>query len=90
MLQQSISFQYGDPFGEPGFKQELTDYLFQARGMIINPKNIIVGSNTQQLLLYLGFLLKESFSSMIVENPGYSGVQEVFHLHGFEMEVFLH
>lgn len=84
--QQSISFQYGEPFGEPGFKQELADYLFQARGMIINPKNIIVGSNTQQLLLYLGFLLKERFSSMIVENPGYSGVREVFHLHGFEME----
>lgn len=86
VLQQSISFQYGEPFGEPGFKQELADYLFQARGMIINPKNIIVGSNTQQLLLYLGFLLKERFSSMIVENPGYSGVREVFHLHGFEME----
>ncbi|MEC1009176.1 PLP-dependent aminotransferase family protein [Bacillus altitudinis] len=86
VLQQSISFQYGDPFGEPGFKQELADYLFQARGMIINPKNIIVGSNTQQLLLYLGFLLKERFSSMIVENPGYSGVREVCHLHGFEIE----
>ncbi|MEH7204147.1 PLP-dependent aminotransferase family protein [Bacillus safensis] len=86
VLQQSISFQYGYPFGEPAFKQELADYLFQARGMIINPQNMIVGSNTQQLLLYLGFLLKERFSSMIVENPGYSGVREVCHLHGFEIE----
>ncbi|QDQ02666.1 PLP-dependent aminotransferase family protein [Lysinibacillus fusiformis] len=85
ILQLTESFVYGDPFGEPRLKEQLVHYLLQARGVKINEEDIIIGSSTQQLLIYLGFLLKQDFDSIIVENPGYIGAREAFKLHDFTM-----
>ncbi|WP_107949139.1 PLP-dependent aminotransferase family protein [Lysinibacillus parviboronicapiens] len=86
ILQLKDSYVYGDSFGEQRLKEQLVHYLLQARGVKINEEDIIIGSSTQQLLVYLGFLLKEDFDSIIVENPGYIGAREAFQLHNFTME----
>ncbi|MGN4127800.1 PLP-dependent aminotransferase family protein [Lysinibacillus sphaericus] len=86
ILQLKESYVYGEPFGEPLLKEQLVHYLLQARGVKINEEDIIIGSSTQQLLVYLGFLLKQDFGSIIVENPGYIGAREAFKLHEFAME----
>ncbi|MFJ7736165.1 PLP-dependent aminotransferase family protein [Lysinibacillus sp. NPDC097287] len=85
-LQMKSSFVYGDPFGEPLLQEQIAQYLFQARGVKVNEENIIIGSSTQQMLVYLGFLLKQDFNSIIVEEPGYNGAREAFHLHHFQQE----
>lgn len=79
-------YQYGDPFGEPLLKEQLVHYLLQARGVHVNEKDIIIGSSTQQMLIYLGFLLKQDFQSVILEDPGYNGAREAFKLHDFRIE----
>lgn len=86
ILKQANSYTYGQPFGEDSFKAEIANYLLQARGLQIKPEQIVVGSNTQQLLLHLSFLLKDMFSNILLENPGYNGAREVFKLQEFQIE----
>lgn len=62
-------YTYGDPFGEPRLKEQLVGYLLQARGVHVDAEDIFIGSSTQQLLIYLGFLLKEDFDNIILEDP---------------------
>lgn len=80
-------YEYGDPFGEPLLKEQLAHYLLQARGVHVNEEDIIIGSSTQQMLIYLGFLLKQDFPSIILEDPGYNGAREAFKLHDFQIEI---
>ncbi|MGG4411066.1 PLP-dependent aminotransferase family protein [Niallia taxi] len=80
------SYQYGDPFGEECLREQISSYLFQSRGVNTNTNNIIIGSGTQQMLINLGKLLKEDFSSVIVEDPGYVGAREAFKFHDLSLE----
>jgi len=80
------SFRYGEPFGELCLREQIAAYLLQSRGVRTDPNAIIIGSSTQQMLVYLGLVLKRDFSSMIVEDPGYDGAREAFLLNGFTLE----
>lgn len=80
------SFRYGEPFGEECLREQISTYLFQSRGVKTNANAIIIGSSTQQMLVYLGHVLKEEFQSMIVEDPGYDGAREAFQFHRFMLE----
>ncbi|WP_396631468.1 aminotransferase class I/II-fold pyridoxal phosphate-dependent enzyme, partial [Lysinibacillus sp. D4A3_S15] len=76
----------GELFGCPMLKEQLAQYLLQARGLYTNNERIIFGSSTQQMLLYLGLLLKKNFPSVLLEDPGYDGAREAFQLHYFDIE----
>ncbi|TCP55730.1 GntR family transcriptional regulator [Tumebacillus sp. BK434] len=80
------SFRYGEPFGELCLREQISEYLLQSRGVRTDPHAIIIGSSTQQLLVYLGLVLKHDFSGMIVEDPGYDGAREAFQLNSFTLE----
>lgn len=80
------SFRYGEPFGELCLREQIAAYILQSRGVRTDPHAIIIGSSTQQMLVYLGLVLKREFSSMIVEDPGYDGAREAFQLNGFTLE----
>ncbi|WP_155590798.1 PLP-dependent aminotransferase family protein [Lysinibacillus cavernae] len=86
VLQEPSCYQYGEMFGDPLLKEQLVQYLLQARGVSTNIENIVIGSSTQQMLLYLGFLLKDHFPSILLEDPGYNGAREAFQLHHFSIE----
>ncbi|OCA92008.1 PLP-dependent aminotransferase family protein [Pseudobacillus wudalianchiensis] len=80
------SFQYGEPFGEICLREQIAAYLFQSRGVKAEANAIIIGSSTQQMLIYLGHILKDDFESVVVEDPGYDGAREAFHFHRFMLE----
>lgn len=80
------SFQYGEPFGEVCLREQIATYLLQSRGVKTDAHSIIIGSSTQQMLINLGYILKNDFSGIIVENPGYDGARESFKLHQFSFE----
>jgi len=79
-------FRYGDPFGELCLREQIAIYLFESRGVNAEPNAIVIGSSTQQMLLFLGHILKDEFDSIIVEDPGYDGAREAFKLHHFQLE----
>ncbi|MGM7635043.1 PLP-dependent aminotransferase family protein [Bacillus sp. Hm123] len=80
------SFLYGDPFGEVLLREQIAAYLLQSRGVKADANAIIIGSSTQQMLIYLGYILKEDFQHIIVEDPGYDGAREAFQFHRFVLE----
>ncbi|SEN67371.1 PLP-dependent aminotransferase family protein [Lihuaxuella thermophila] len=80
------SFRYGEPFGELCLREQIASYLLQSRGVRTDPNAIIIGSSTQQMLVYLGHLLKDEFQSIIVEDPGFDGAREAFQFHRFIFE----
>ncbi len=86
MLTLQETFQYGNPFGETCLREQISTYLFQSRGVKTEPNAIIIGGSTQQMLIYLGQILKDDFQSVIVEDPGYDGAREAFKLNRFALE----
>ncbi|MDF2681664.1 MAG: GntR family transcriptional regulator [Brevibacillus sp.] len=86
VLTVTDSFRYGEPFGELCLREQIAAYILQSRGVRTDPNAIIIGSSTQQMLVYLGLVLKHDFSSIIVEDPGYDGAREAFQLNSFTLE----
>lgn len=86
VLELQESFQYGTPFGELCLREQIAAYLLQSRGLKTDANAIIICSSTQQMLIQLGHILKDDFSSIIVEDPGYDGAREAFHFHRFALE----
>lgn len=80
------SFRYGNPFGEACLREQIAAYLLQSRGVKADYNSIIIGSSTQQMLIHLGYILKEEFSGIIVEDPGYDGAREAFQFHRYTLE----
>jgi GntR family transcriptional regulator/MocR family aminotransferase len=80
------SFRYGEPFGEKCLREQISAYLLQSRGVKVDADSIIIGSSTQQTLVYLGHIMKDEFQSIIVEDPGYDGAREAFQFHRFMFE----
>lgn len=68
--------QIGDPQGEFALRAEISDYLYQSRGIVCNPEQIVIGSGTEQLLPMILRLL-ESDAKFALENPGYSAIPKI-------------
>ena len=84
-LNKEQAYTYGDLQGELLLRQQIAKYLLQSRGVKVDSKEIIIGSGTQQLLLYLSILLKGRFDSIFLENPGYNGARAVFSMQHFQI-----
>lgn len=67
--------QRGDIQGEIELRHQITHYLFNSRGVICHPNQIIIGSSTEQLLNLLVTLLNDS--SFIIEKPSYPPIKYV-------------
>lgn len=63
-------FSRGDAQGEEEFRETISNYLYQSRGVVAKPQNIIVGAGNEYLLMLLNQLLAgEKIFAM--ENPTY-------------------
>ncbi|WP_195891924.1 MocR-like pyridoxine biosynthesis transcription factor PdxR [Neobacillus dielmonensis] len=65
--------QSGEPQGEYTLRTEIAKYLYQSRGIVCKPEQIVIGSGTEQLLPMILRLL-ENDSRFALENPGYSAI----------------
>jgi GntR family transcriptional regulator / MocR family aminotransferase len=65
--------QVGEPQGEYALRTEIAKYLYQSRGIVCKPEQIVIGSGTEQLLPMILRLL-ENDSKFALENPGYSAI----------------
>ncbi|MGN8646518.1 MocR-like pyridoxine biosynthesis transcription factor PdxR [Gracilibacillus sp. HCP3S3_G5_1] len=86
VLYEKDIFSYGDRQGEPELRLELTKYLYESRGVLCTPDQIIIGGGIQQLLGLLCIIIGSDFHSIAVENPGYDGTREIFKHHGFSIK----
>lgn len=72
---QLTLLEKGDIQGELSLRQQIAHYLFNSRGVSSHPKQIIIGSSTEQLLNMVTELLKDS--SYIIEKPSYPPIKQV-------------
>ncbi len=86
VLTLTVSYQYGEPFGEYCLREQIATYLLQSRGVKTHADSIIIGSSTQQMLINLIHILKDECPSIIVEDPGFDGARKVFEFHGLTLE----
>ncbi|WP_203335042.1 PLP-dependent aminotransferase family protein [Planococcus beigongshangi] len=70
----------GHPQGEDMLRLEITRYLFQSRGVVCQPNQIVIGSGTEQLMPLLIRLLPNTFIFGF-ENPGYALTHSIFSHH---------
>ncbi|QCR34340.1 GntR family transcriptional regulator [Lysinibacillus sp. SGAir0095] len=68
--------QVGEPQGEYELRLEIANYLYQSRGIICNPEQIVIGSGTEHLLPMILRLI-ETNSKIALENPGYSAIPRI-------------
>lgn len=77
--------RYGDPQGEFGLRCTIQQYLERSRGVICQPDQIVICTGLQQSLDMVALMLKESHTSLAVENPGYHLPRTVFRNNGYEI-----
>ncbi|MBN8191840.1 PLP-dependent aminotransferase family protein [Bacillus sp. NTK074B] len=85
VMKDQDMYSYGNKQGDRWLRMELEDYLFQSRGVKTSADQIIIGGSTQQLLVLVSLLLKDSVRSIAVEDPGYDVARELFSLMSFSV-----
>lgn len=69
----------GDSQGEIALRQEISKYVYQARGVTCTPDQIVIGAGTQQIMGQLcTILIKMGMKHVTVEEPGYLPVRNIF------------
>ncbi len=68
-----------DPKGEFALRREISNYIYQSRGVTCNPNQIVIGAGTQQIMGQLCTILsKMGMNQLTVEEPGYLPVRNIF------------
>lgn len=81
-----LLFQEGDPRGEAPLRFEISKYIYQVRGVLCTPRQIVIGAGTQQLTGLLCILLRRMGIDLVaLEEPGYLPVRDIFRTHSFKM-----
>jgi GntR family transcriptional regulator/MocR family aminotransferase len=75
---------YGDPMGDPGFRQAVADYLGTARGVRCEASQIMVVAGSQHGLQLAAQVLFDPGDSVWMEEPGYPGAHRAFALAGIQ------
>lgn len=74
----------GDPQGEEPLRYEISKYVFNSRGVICTPHQVVIGAGTQQITLQLTRILNEmGINHAAMEDPGYLPVRNIFKDNGF-------
>ena len=78
-------YRYGDNLGEYALREEITKYLYRARGVRCHPDQIVVGSGFQDLVGMICILLSDENKVLAIEEPGYDFARIIFKNHGYDI-----
>ncbi|TMV49451.1 PLP-dependent aminotransferase family protein [Paenibacillus mesophilus] len=83
-------FRYGDPLGESGFREALSDYAYRARAVICPPERIVVGAGTHHSTEQICRLLQRTpysaaHSPIAVEQSMSDGIAAIMRQHGYRL-----
>lgn len=77
---------YSGSEGLPELRREISAWLWRSRGMAADPENIFITTGATQALHLLAFLLDQSRSSIIVEDPCHKGMLKIFQNHLYKIQ----
>lgn len=76
----------GDPQGEWELRKEIAAYVFENRGVICHPEQIIIGAGTQYCVSLLCQMLLQDKPVVACENPGTNWIRFIFERFGFAVK----
>ncbi len=84
LRQDERLLSYGEPQGEPDFREALADYICVRRNVLCSPCDIVVGAGVQSLLHILCPLIKEK-KTVSFPTPSFIQGSTVFRDYGFDV-----
>lgn len=81
-----VSFQYQEHEADDPLKDQLIKYLFNYRGVQATPERLLIGSGASVLIFWLAFMLRNTCSKIVVEEPGYPRTRSIFSQFGYELK----
>jgi len=81
--EQKKLFLLGDNKGEPDLRAAIGSYLHQARGLNVQPSQIVLGAGNDYLLMLLSNLIGRKHK-IVMESPTYLHAYHIFQRLGFE------
>lgn len=72
------SFGYGQPAGFRALRESIAAHLKSVRGVVCDSEQIIITIGAQQALDLIGRIFLEPKTKVLIENPGYFGVNQIF------------
>lgn len=84
-LENGNILSLGEPQGERYLREEISNYLFESRGVECSVEQIVIGAGTQFLLILLCMLIGKKYSYAI-ENPGFDRARYVFKDQGIDIQ----
>ena len=85
LRQDSRLLSYGEPQGEPDFRQVLSVYVRERRNILCSPDSIVVGAGVQNLLQILCPLIKDR-ETVSFPTPSFVQGSTVFSDFGFQIQ----
>lgn len=82
--ESSAIFQAGEGAGEPAFCEVICNYLYQSRGAVCEPDQVIVGAGNEYLLMLLAQIIGTG-KKVAMESPTYMQAYETFLNLGYEV-----
>ena len=84
--------EYGDRvliksenFGLPALRDAIAKYLMRARGMEVEPAQIIIGSGAEYIYNLIVILLGRT-QEYAIETPSYEKIEQIYRTHGIQFE----
>ena len=86
-LNSALDFgSYGDGQGEYGLREEISAYLRSLRGVKCSSTQVVICSGFSDSMGIIAKLLKDKFSTLGMEAPGYHVARSVFYEYGYKIE----
>ena len=73
---------YGHVNGSPALRQAIAQHLTEARGVVVNPEEVVITSGAQQAFVLIAFILLKAGDTVWYENPGHIAGRDVMSLFG--------
>ncbi|HEY9048527.1 MAG TPA: PLP-dependent aminotransferase family protein [Ohtaekwangia sp.] len=81
-----ISFQYEEYEADDPLKEQLVHYLYQYRGVQATTDRLLVGSGANAIFFWLAFILRNTCSKVVMEDPCYPRPRILFEEFGYNVK----
>ncbi len=87
VIDASLDFgAYHNGQGEAGLRAQIASYLTLSRGVRCDAKQIVITSSFGESMGLLAKLVKDKYSTLGMESPGYHVAQRAFEAYGYNIE----
>ncbi len=86
-IDESLDFgTYLDGQGELGFREQVSKYLINSRGVKCEASNLVICNGFAEAMGLVAKMLHNKYSSLAMENPGYYITHKVFEDYGYDID----